>query len=42
MYDFQPFYDVIVELGKTLVPLAVPAICTWLILSWIFDLLYRS
>ena len=42
MYDFQPFYDIISALGTALVPLAIPAICAWLILSWVSDLLFRS
>lgn len=41
-YDFQPFYDVISALGTTLVPLAIPALVTWLVFSFISDLLFKA
>lgn len=42
MYDFTPFFNVVGEMGKSFVPLAIPALCTWLVLSWIADLLLRN
>lgn len=42
MYDFSPFYDVVSALGTALVPLAVPAICAYLVLNWVGDLIFKD
>lgn len=41
-YDFSPFADLVTACGEGLLPLAVPVIATYLGLSWIADLLFRS
>lgn len=39
MYDFQPFYDVLTAMAKSVVPALLVVFLIGLMLSWISDLL---
>lgn len=39
MYDFQPFYDVLVAMAKSITPALLVVLLVGVTLSWISDLL---